>query len=376
MRATVLADPALVRLAGRFVWLDVDTEKAENAAFLETFHIETWPTFLVIDPATGKPSLKWLGTATAAQMEKLLLDGERAVRGGPGESAEAVLARADRANAAGRAEEAAKGYREALLRGGPGWTRRPRAAESLVLALQAAGDAEQCAAAARAEGPGLPRGQSFANVVSTGLSCALGAPEGAAWGRAAVAALEPLATEALGLRGVLADDRAGLYEGLVGTRRQAGDGEGARRLSEAWWGFLASEGRRARTPEERAALDPWRVECALELADPARAVPALRASERDLPEDYNPPARLATLYSEMGRFGEALAASERALARAYGPRKVRMFELRAEILEQKGDRVAARAALEEGVAYAAALPASQRPARLVERMQARAGGAE
>jgi len=376
MRASVLADPALVKLAGRFVWLDVDTEKPENAAFLEKFPIETWPTFLVVDPGTEKPVLKWLGTAEAAQIEKLLLDGERAVRGGAGESPEAVLARADRANAAGRAEEAAKGYREALGRGGPGWTRRPRVAESLVLSLQAAGDGEGCAAAARAEAPGLPRGQSFANVVSCGLSCALGAPDGSAWGPGAVAALEPLAREAVALRGVLADDRAGLYQGLVGARRAAGDDEGARKLAEAWWRFLAAEGRRARTPEVRAALDPWRVECALELGDPARALPALQASERDLPEDYNPPARVATLYRELGRFDEALAASGRALARVYGPRKVRVFEMRAQILEQKGDRAAARGALEEGIAYAATLPESQRPTRLVERMQARAGSAE
>ena len=376
MRASVLADPALVRLAGRFVWLDVDTERPENAAFLEKHPIETWPTFLVLDPATEMPALKWLGTATAAQIQKLLLDGERAVRGGAGKSAEAVLARADRANATGRAEEAAKGYREALGSGGPGWTRRPRAAESLVLALQAAGDGEGCAAAARSEAPGLPRGQSFANVVSCGLSCALDAPAGSEWGPAAVAALEPLAREAISLRGVLADDRAGLFQGLVGARREAGDGEGARKLAEAWWGFLAAEGRRARTPEARAALDPWRVECALELGEPARAVPALQASERDLPKDYNPPARLATLYREMGRFDEALAASGRALARAYGPRKLRLFELRAQILEQKGDRAAARSALEEGIAYAATLPASQRPTRLVESMQTRATGAE
>ncbi len=376
MRATVLSDPALVRLAGRFVWLDVDTEKPENAAFLEKFPIETWPTFLVLDAGTEKPALKWLGTASAAQLEKLLLDGERAVRGGGGESPEAVLARADRANAAGRAGEAARGYREALQRGGAGWTRRPRVAESLVLALQAAGDGEACVAAARAEGPGLPRGQSFANVVSCGLSCALGAPEGSAWGRAAIEALEPLAREALGLDGVLADDRAGLYQGLVGARHDAGDDEGARKLAEAWWGFLAVEGRRARTPEARAALDPWRVECALELGEPARAVPALEASERDLPKDYNPPARLATLYQEMGRLDEALAASGRALARSYGPRKVRVYELRAQILDKKGDRVAARGALEEGIAYAATLPASQRPTRLVERMQARAATAE
>ena len=33
MRATVLEDPAFVRQAGRFVWLDVNTERAESASY-------------------------------------------------------------------------------------------------------------------------------------------------------------------------------------------------------------------------------------------------------------------------------------------------------------------------------------------------------
>ena len=51
----------------------------------------------------------------------------------------------------------------------------------------------------------------------------------------------------------------------------------------------------------------------------------LQASERDLPDDYNPPARLATAYKAMRRWDEALAASDRALAKAYGPRKLGML---------------------------------------------------
>ncbi len=67
MRATVLRDAARTRRAGRFVWLEVDTEKPENAAFLEAFPIDSYPTFLVVDPATGKAALKWIGSATAAE---------------------------------------------------------------------------------------------------------------------------------------------------------------------------------------------------------------------------------------------------------------------------------------------------------------------
>src|SRR5512147_1486675 len=126
MRATVLRDPAFVKEAGRFVWLDVDTERPESAPFLEAIPIEAWPTFLVVDFETGQPVLKWFGTATAAQLSKLLQDGGRAVRQAAGEGTEALLARADRAHAAGRTEEAVTAWRRALAKGGPRWDRRPR----------------------------------------------------------------------------------------------------------------------------------------------------------------------------------------------------------------------------------------------------------
>ena len=44
----------------------------------------------------------------------------------------------------------------------------------------------------------------------------------------------------------------------------------------------------------------------LELGQPERALPMLQASERDLPDDYNPPARLAVAYKAMKRWDEAI----------------------------------------------------------------------
>ena len=54
MRAYVLRDARLAKLAGRVVRLDIDTEKPGNAAFVEKFPIDAWPTLLAIDPATGE----------------------------------------------------------------------------------------------------------------------------------------------------------------------------------------------------------------------------------------------------------------------------------------------------------------------------------
>ncbi len=96
MRAYVFTDPALAKLAGRFVWLSIDTEKGSNAPFLEKFPVDQWPSLFVIDPTTEKVALKWLGTATVAELGKLLDDGERVVRGAGGTAADEALAAADR----------------------------------------------------------------------------------------------------------------------------------------------------------------------------------------------------------------------------------------------------------------------------------------
>src|ERR1700738_2236425 len=148
MRANVLNDAALVKHAGRFAWLSIDTEKPQNEAFLEKFPVDNWPTFFIIDPTNEGAALKWLGTANVGQLEKLFDDGDLAVRTRGGKSGAGLLAPADRAHAEGRPADAAKLYREALQAAPPKWERRPRAVESLVVAFQGAHLPEDCAQAA------------------------------------------------------------------------------------------------------------------------------------------------------------------------------------------------------------------------------------
>src|SRR5262245_26586039 len=117
MRAFVFTDGALAKQAGRFVWLSIDTEKDRNRGFLDKYPVEVWPTMMVIDPSTEKAVLRWPGSATVPQLERLLDDGERATRA-PGEG-DALLARADRLAGGGRHVEAARAFREALAKTPP-----------------------------------------------------------------------------------------------------------------------------------------------------------------------------------------------------------------------------------------------------------------
>jgi tetratricopeptide (TPR) repeat protein len=78
------------------------------------------------------------------------------------------------------------------------------------------------------------------------------------------------------------------------------------------------------------------------------------------------------LYREMGRHDDALAASTRALDKAYGARKLRIFDTRADILAKLGDPAAARRALEEALRYARTMPESQRPKGFLAQIEKKA----
>ncbi|HEV8201879.1 MAG TPA: thioredoxin family protein, partial [Candidatus Polarisedimenticolia bacterium] len=381
MRATVLNDPALAKHAGRFAWLSINTEDSHNAAFVEHLGVEAYPTFLVLDGANGNVALRWAGSLTKPEFERLLDDGERAVKGSGGartgaasgkSAADAALARADRLGADKKMDEAAAAYTETLQNAPAAWAGRGRAVNSLLAALQKTGKLEDCAAVARREAPALERGPAFAAAGATGLGCALEAPESAAWRAGALKDLEPLVVESLALDNVLADDRSSAYGTLVDLRDSRGDEAGRKEMAGRWLTFLESQAAAAKSVEARAAFDSHRVAAALALGDPGRAVPALLASEKDLPDDYNPPARLAILYRELGRFDEALTESQRALDLAYGARKLRIFDARADIYAKKGDKAAAKRTLEDALAYADTLPKSQQPQGLIASLRKKA----
>jgi tetratricopeptide (TPR) repeat protein len=372
MRAHVLADGRLTRLAGRFVRLDVNTEEPRNAAFLERFPIDAWPTLMVVDPADERVVLRRAGTATVTEVLALAREAEALAGARRTGAADVALARAEALLAERRHAEAAAAFQEALDAGGARWRGRARAAEALVQARGFSGDAGACVADARAVLRFVPPGPGQARVAAQGLACALDLAEGPER-TAAQDALEPAVRRALGAEGVLADDRSWLYDVLSESRAARGDAAGSRTVARAWLRFLEAEALRARTPVARAALDGQRLEAAMRLGQPRRAEGALLASERDLPGDFVPPANLATLYLALDRPADALAAADRALALAGGPRRIRVLVTRARAQEALGDRGAARETLRRALSEAAALPDATRPRRPAAEAERRLG---
>jgi tetratricopeptide (TPR) repeat protein len=162
---------------------------------------------------------------------------------------------------------------------------------------------------------------------------------------------------------ILADDRSGLFETTVDARREDHDAEGSRVLAARWADYLERQARVADSPAARAVFDAHRMLAYIALGDPARALPMLADSEKDFPKDYNPPARMAKVYLDLRRYDEGVAAIGRAMKLAYGPRKMRFFLLKADLLAAQGDKAGSLTTLREAHAYGAGLPAAERPTR-------------
>lgn len=320
-REHVLPRPAFVALEKSVVFASVDTEKRINASFLERFPVTVWPTFLVIHPATQKVLARWAGSLDETQMGALVASAQK---GGAGAGPVGAVA-----------ADALEGRHQACARG------------------------------ALAALPGLTHAPDRVAALTWGLGCAL------EWKDAAV--LTELVKEsrtALDLVDVPADDLSCLHELLVQHAESTGDKAATLTQAERWLGFLEKEAAAAATPARRAAFDSHRVAAALALGQPERAVAALEQSQKDFPEDYNPPARLALLHRERKDFPRALALADASLERCtQGPRCIRLHETRASILERMGNAEGQRTALGRALQYARGLPESQRPVKKIAALE-------
>ncbi|WP_437933357.1 thioredoxin family protein [Sorangium sp. So ce341] len=361
MKHYVLTDPSLRPFADRVVFADIDTDRPENAPFLERHEVTVWPTFFVLEPVDGQVVGLWRGAASVEELRALLREAlhamdSKAASALPPDDPNRLLVEAKRAHSAGDHAAAAVAYVRALARGGEAWPRRSEALLGLVSALRRR-DPAGCAEAgmrhiAEVKGAALPA--DFASVL---LSCAAALPDGKAQRAAREAAVGRLRSiVASPPADSSADDRADAW-GLLAEGLQAlGDAAGARAANESKLAVLERAAKEAKAPEAAAAYDYGRAMAYLALSRGDEAVAMLKEREAQMPGSYEPPARLAQVLHALGREAEALAAVERAIGRAYGPRRLRYLKLRAEIHQKLGQGAEQVATLREEVAGYEALP--------------------
>jgi tetratricopeptide (TPR) repeat protein len=362
MKAYVYTDVSLERYAGRFVWLSINTEDAKNAAFLKQYPIPALPTLIVLDAKRDAVALRYVGGATVPQLRKLLGEAEKVYQDHALSAADTLLARGDQLASAGKQAEAAGVYDEAVGAAPRFWKSYGRASESLIFALSMAEEHERCASRALALYPRVKGTVSAANVTATGLGCAVALDKKHKKRIELLRRLDRATREVFADQKVVIsdDDRSGLFMALIDAADASGEDEEVVKLKHEWATFLEEAAARAKTPEQRTVYDSHRLTAYLELEMPEKAVPMLEQSERDFPDDYNPPARLVFAYKALKQYDKALAASDRALAKVYGPRKIAVLSVRVDLYAAIGDTKAAKETLTQAIEFAKSLPEGQR----------------
>ena len=360
MQQYVFSDPKLAPIVNRYVWLELDMEKPENAGFRTKFPVEAFPTYFIVDPREEKALIRWVGGCSVERVLALLDEATLAYGGQTPER----LAHADALYAEGRNEEAIAAYQDVLDTADPQAPYYARTVESLLFALSRAGDNERGLALAEETLPLLRHEMCAGNIVSYGLDFAIGLPEDAPDRAQRMADME---RQALAIANetsldLVPDDRSGVYIALLGAREAVGDEEGYKTIAAQWAAFLDGAAAEAKTPAARAVFDSHRLSAYLELGEPEKALPFLERSEREFPDDYNPPARLAIAYRYMQEWDLGIAATERALSKqgTTGPRRLRILQNLGRLFEGQGDMEAARRTLAEAVQHGEALPEGQR----------------
>jgi tetratricopeptide (TPR) repeat protein len=158
------------------------------------------------------------------------------------------------------------------------------------------------------------------------------------------------------------DDRSTAYAQLVEWLDEAGRHDEARERARQRLALLEEAAAGTTDVERAATFDAHRMECYLYLGEPRKAEELLTTRERELPDDYNPPARLARVLFKQGNFAAAEAAMNRALDKTpRGKRRLGFLELQVDILKAQGRPVTA--VRRQQLELYRELPATQRSAK-------------
>lgn len=354
MQAEVLRPEKVPELAA-VVLLSIDTERAGNEAFLARYPVGVWPTFYLLDGKTGEVRGRWLGAATPAELSSWLKDSQ-----GGGSQPDQLLREADALVAQRDLTGAEERYRAALAAAPASWPRRAAVSVSLLSVLSKQKKDAACLELARQVLPTLPASVSAVDFAATGLGCAERTGPGEATSELRALAERSLSRDCnTAAPGAAVDDQADACGNLRRVREALGDEVGARSAAEQALQVIA-KGSAGAAPDKQAIYDWERTASLLFLGRPAEAEAQLLEREKQLPESYNPPHYLARLYRDTKRWAEGLAAIERALTKAYGPRRVGFLGVKADLLKGAGRLEEARAVLEQQLAGYRALPAGQR----------------
>jgi thiol-disulfide isomerase/thioredoxin len=368
MQSTVFTDASFKADAGRFVFAALDTDKEVNAAAVAKYPPSAWPTFYVIgeDRASGRTDAvlaRFVGAASLAQFHAFLDAGIKAQQGGAA-GADAHLLGAERAIAVRDYPTAEQELVAALAQAPADWPRRPDALTSLIVTKRRHNDRNGCLEVAEKSMDETGNAAAATDFIVSAMICADEAKGDAALaGRVkklrerAVARLTKLVADEAAPLSI--DDRSDAMANLRDNLDALGKSAEAKAVAEKQRAMLDDAAAKAPTPIAAMTYNWQRCEVYAYLGHPLDLVPALEKSARDLPNEYDPRARLGWIYLKAGKLPEAARWTDEALRLVYGPRKARVLAQRAEIAAKQGDKAAERLFREETVKLWETMPAGQ-----------------
>jgi len=341
MKREVLSSPVLGAYEGRIVFAAIDTDKPSSDDFVSRYAVEVWPTFFVIDPTKDVVLAVHGGAASLPELQGVL-DGALALRKtGGGGVFEHALQAGGAAYVARDFGTAGAAYREAAA------VAHPRASEAYLGAIRSYFEGEDhgsCADVARRY-LGVVSGSSMpADFAYYARACAKKLPEGDGRTDLLARALERLrAITADPPIASTVDDRADALGMLAEAEREAGNAEALRAATDRRVAILEAAVAAAKSPEEAAVHDYMRMRAYQDAGTPEKAVAMLEERTRQMPDNYEPFARLASVLAKTDPKA-ALVPVQRAIELSYGPRRARYLELKAEILGKMGGPITSPAA--------------------------------
>jgi tetratricopeptide (TPR) repeat protein len=342
MKAFVFSEPALAPFAERIVFAALDTDKPVNAAFLEKYEVRVWPSLFAIEPEARSLVGFWPGSASLEELRDFLtasLEAHEALGqrkldpNGP----LSLLIRARAAHSEGDLQGALRLYDRALAAAPEGWTRASETLHGKLWALAQARRTQECIAfgeqhLTHVRGSSLPT--FFASIFLDCLEHEQHAVRRTALRRRAIMHLSGLLSEPPA--SMSADDREDAWRIVAEAWAAEGNAAEARAAQKRRLEIMERAAQEAGSPSAAATFDAGRAQAYLALGRGEEAVALLRARIEELPDSYEPPARLAQILEVLGKTTDALAAVDLALARAYGPRRLRYLEQKARLLGALG----------------------------------------
>ena len=360
MQSTVFVEDTLKATADRFVFASFDTDKEENAAVVAKFPLSAWPTFYVVAPNDEAVLARFVGSASLAQFTAFL-DAGAAARAGVAGADQKLLA-AERALAAKDYATAEKELAAALEAAPATWVRKPDALVSLISTLSKRGNHAGCVDLAIQGMLYTGNSASAADFISVAVGCgkerlAADPQKVAVLRQAAMTRLEQLIDDPKAPLSF--DDRSDAMVTLRELYQDVGRNPDAINLAEKQRALLDDAAKKASGPVAAATYNWHRAEVYAFLGRPLEIVPALEKSANDLPNEYDPRARLGWVYLKANKLPEVEQWTDAALKLVYGPRKGRVLAQRAEIAKAKGDVAAEKQFRAEAVKLWESLPPGQ-----------------